>query len=259
MITNKKKENKRLKELELNKNYNYNTNNNLNKNSIIKTYIKGFDELIKGGFPKGSNILLSGTYGTGKTIFSLEYIYNGAIYDNENGLYITFEEKKESLIEQAKQFEWDFKKEEEKGRIKIISIGIEDISKHTVDEILDIIKNSNIKRCVIDSITTLSLITPENNNLEINKYSIKKFLYSFITKFNQNKEITTLFISQNNEKESDLISKYLCDGVIELSPNSLGGDYSRTIRITKLRKVKNNDGIHSLEINKKYGIIIHEI
>ena len=32
-----------------------------------KTCIKGFDNLIEGGFPKGSTILLSGTPGTGKT------------------------------------------------------------------------------------------------------------------------------------------------------------------------------------------------
>ena len=28
----------------------------------VKTHIKGFDELILGGFPKNSNILISGTY-----------------------------------------------------------------------------------------------------------------------------------------------------------------------------------------------------
>ena len=37
-----------------------------------KTGINGFDELIAGGFPKRSAILLSGTPGTGKTIFALE-------------------------------------------------------------------------------------------------------------------------------------------------------------------------------------------
>ena len=45
----------------------------------VPTYIPGFDKIIKGGFPKGSVILVSGTCGSGKTIFSGQYIWNGAI------------------------------------------------------------------------------------------------------------------------------------------------------------------------------------
>jgi circadian clock protein KaiC len=44
----------------------------------IKTGIKGFDNLIEGGFPKGSTTLLSGTPATAKTIFGLEFLINGA-------------------------------------------------------------------------------------------------------------------------------------------------------------------------------------
>ena len=37
----------------------------------IKTGINGLDELIEGGFPEKSTILVSGTPGTGKTLFCL--------------------------------------------------------------------------------------------------------------------------------------------------------------------------------------------
>ena len=57
----------------------------------VATGIPGFDELIEGGFPKNFVILLAGTPGTGKSIFSLEYIYNGASSLNENGVYITLD------------------------------------------------------------------------------------------------------------------------------------------------------------------------
>lgn len=59
-----------------------------------KSYIFGFDELVEGGFPDGSSILVNGSPGAGKTIFSLQYLVNGAINDNEKGIYFTFEEKK---------------------------------------------------------------------------------------------------------------------------------------------------------------------
>ena len=39
-------------------------------------------------YPEGFNVLLVGLPGTGKTIFGLQYLYNGAL-KGENGLYIT--------------------------------------------------------------------------------------------------------------------------------------------------------------------------
>lgn len=227
-------------------------------NQRIKTYIKGFDELIEGGFPQGSNILISGSAGTGKTIFSLQYLYNGAL-NNEKGIYFTFEEKKESLYEQAIQFGWDIEKLEKKDKIKIISIGTEDINNNTVKDIIEIIKNTKTKRIVIDSLTTLSYLTPENTqNGEINNYTIKKFLYSFITKFKDIKDLTVLVISQKDEKISDDIAEYLCDGVINIKYESMGGDFSRQLTIRKMRKTKNNEDLHPMEISKE-GIIIHNL
>ena len=85
----------------------------------VKTGIKGLDELIGGGLPKNSSILLSGEAGTGKTIFSLQFIYSGAKDFDEAGIYVTFEEKPEELRKEASQFGWDFKKYEAKKKIVI--------------------------------------------------------------------------------------------------------------------------------------------
>ena len=65
----------------------------------IPAGISGFDELTGGGFPENFVILLAGTPGTGKSIFSLEYIYNGATKFNENGAYITLEQTPFYFIE----------------------------------------------------------------------------------------------------------------------------------------------------------------
>jgi archaellum biogenesis ATPase FlaH len=45
----------------------------------VATKIKGFDQLVEGGFPKGSSIMVRGSTGTGKTIFCLQYLYQGAV------------------------------------------------------------------------------------------------------------------------------------------------------------------------------------
>ena len=43
----------------------------------VPTGIDGLDPLIEGGFPKGSLVLLAGNPGTGKTIFSMQFLYRG--------------------------------------------------------------------------------------------------------------------------------------------------------------------------------------
>ena len=76
----------------------------------IRTGIKGFDKLIQGGFPEASTILLTGSPGTGKTIFGLQFLYNGAARFRDKGLYVTFEQTERALLEQANLFGWNLEK-----------------------------------------------------------------------------------------------------------------------------------------------------
>ena len=43
----------------------------------IQTGIQGFDQLIYGGLPQGRSYLVSGEPGTGKTIFSIQFLLEG--------------------------------------------------------------------------------------------------------------------------------------------------------------------------------------
>ena len=94
----------------------------------VKTGIRGFDELVQGGFPIASTILLTGSPGTGKTIFGLQFLYNGASKFNEKGLYVTFEQTERALVEQAKLFGWDFEKYLKNKSIQILHISTREIN-----------------------------------------------------------------------------------------------------------------------------------
>lgn len=225
----------------------------------VKTHIPGFDKLVDGGLPEGSNILIMGTAGTGKTIFSLQYLYNGAVDEKENGIYFTFEEKKKALVEQAMQFGWDLEKLEKKGKLKIISIGSDDIGENTVSDILEVIENTKTKRVVIDSITTLSYLTPYTiSGGQATEQTIKKFLYSFLTRIKEFENVTGVFISQKDDILSNNIAQYICDGIINIEYETLGGDYSRHLTVRKMRKTKNNEDLHPMEISEK-GVIVHDL
>lgn len=245
-----------------------------------KTGIKGFDELVQGGFPKGSSILYTGTPGTGKTIFGLEYLYNGATKFKEKGLYVTFEESREEILAQGKQFGWDFKALEKQKLIAIMSVPARNISKETSEKIISMCKKQKIKRLVIDSLSTLSINAPifsvaENLSISevvnqstylsppvVGELMVKRFIYSFIDDLRNLTHTTTLLISENSVHSDflsrDTISEFLCDGVIVVTFESLGGAYSRSLLVRKMRQTRNDEDIHPLEIAKK-GIVVHSI
>ena len=229
----------------------------------VSTGIKGFDSLIEGGFPKGAAILLSGTPATGKTIFALQYLVNGAKDFNENSLYITFEEKRESLKTQAKQFGWNLDELEKKNKLIIRQISPNEISKNTIKEIIELAKECDIKRIAIDSLSTLSINTPSTymNVNEMNEYTIKRFIYSFVDELKQSDGITSILISQSLNDEDlsrDDVSEFICDGIVHLTFESMGGQFSRSLLVRKMRRTKNDEDIHPLEIGKS-GIVVHNI
>ncbi|MCG7840980.1 MAG: AAA family ATPase, partial [Methanomassiliicoccales archaeon] len=72
----------------------------------IQTGIPGLDDMIEGGFPFPSVILVSGTAGTGKTTFALKFLAEGAAR-GEQGLYFTtLSEPTQWMLRFSSQFEF---------------------------------------------------------------------------------------------------------------------------------------------------------
>lgn len=60
------------------------------------TGIRGLDEITGGGLPRGASTLVCGPAGSGKTVFGIEFILQGAAM-NESGVYLSFEETKDKV------------------------------------------------------------------------------------------------------------------------------------------------------------------
>ncbi len=229
----------------------------------IKTGIEGFDALVEGGIPLGSVILLSGTPGTGKTIFGLEFLYKGANESGEKCLYVTFEEKEGELKGQASQFGWNLDKLRESGNFQILSIPASSISKTTVNNITSIVEREGIKRVVVDSLSTLSINTPSVSPTaeDTGNFAVRRFIYLFIDKLKQLKGTTSILVSSTPDERSlssDSVSEFICDGIIYLTYESMGGAHSRNLHVRKMRRTKNDEDIHPLEISSK-GIVVHDL
>jgi KaiC/GvpD/RAD55 family RecA-like ATPase len=73
----------------------------------VKTGIPGLDGLIEGGFPRGSTIVVSGTAGSGKSIFGMNFISEGC-ENGEKCLYLTVEQSPDRIANQAMHFNWNY-------------------------------------------------------------------------------------------------------------------------------------------------------
>ncbi len=71
------------------------------------TGIPGFDEITRGGLPCGRVTLLLGGAGTGKTVFALQTLVNGARAYREPGIFVAFEEDTRQIVANAATFGWD--------------------------------------------------------------------------------------------------------------------------------------------------------
>src|SRR2546426_12294768 len=86
----------------------------------VKTGIKGLDDILFGGIPRGNIILVGGTAGTGETTLGVEFVYRRARQFNEPGVIVLFEVALDKLIRDAALFGWDLRELERERRLKII-------------------------------------------------------------------------------------------------------------------------------------------
>jgi circadian clock protein KaiC len=64
-----------------------------------RTGITGLDEVTFGGLPAGRPTLICGGPGCGKTLLATTFLVNGAVMFNEPGVFMSFEESGDDLIQ----------------------------------------------------------------------------------------------------------------------------------------------------------------
>jgi KaiC/GvpD/RAD55 family RecA-like ATPase len=78
--------------------------------------------LVDGGFHRGTVNTITGSSGTGKTVFASQFIQYG-IKDGEKGMIITPSESAEYLRrEMMSSFGWDFSEPEKRGMLSIVDV-----------------------------------------------------------------------------------------------------------------------------------------
>ncbi|MFH1256479.1 MAG: ATPase domain-containing protein [Candidatus Diapherotrites archaeon] len=212
----------------------------------VQTGIKGFDELVQGGIPRGSTVLLGGGAGTCKTIFGIHFIYQGAVKFNEPGLYVTLESNVKNITWNLENFGWDVKKLQDKNMVRVYKLNLnakENVEMQIdaeLDAIAQIVKEMGAKRIVVDSTTAFAVWIKEPG-------AIRSLLYRF-TEGLKELGCTSLLISETKGMRNDFsafgVEEFVADAVIALyfTPPH------RSIFVRKMRGTNHSKGVHPFEI-----------
>lgn len=74
------------------------------------TGLGGFDQITRGGLPRGRTTLLVGGPGSGKTIMALQFLVHGVRACKEPGIFVAFEESAQRIVMNAESFGWKLEK-----------------------------------------------------------------------------------------------------------------------------------------------------
>src|SRR3954469_23309032 len=92
------------------------------KNSSVEkleTGISSLEIIAKGGLPKNRTTLISGTAGSGKTVFAVQFLAAG-IERGEPGVFVTFEESASDVTKNMRSFGWDLSAWEKEGKLAFV-------------------------------------------------------------------------------------------------------------------------------------------
>ena len=88
---------------------------------IVSSGVPDLDAMLgRGGFYRGSSVLISGTAGTGKTSFACSFARSLAEH-GENVLYFTFEESPDQIVRNMSSIGIDLRQHLDSGRLRIIA------------------------------------------------------------------------------------------------------------------------------------------
>jgi len=220
---------------------------------ILKTGIPGLDEIFEGGIRRSNSILVSGCPGTGKTIFSIQFLYEGAKM-GEPGLYITTEEKASEIKSYANSLGLNLEKFEKKGLIFFCENLFRDSVKLiSLETPLKTIKTKNIKRVILDGLTLFEYLYSDN----INEY--RRGILRFLSQVKQT-NATLLATSERSNLDFNNISykpeDFLFNGLIFLAAVRKGYSFERVLTVVKMRGQKHSINLYPFSIGHG-GIKIH--
>jgi len=240
----------------------------------IKTHIKGLDAHIQDGIPQGHITLIAGAAGTMKSSVSFNVLYNEAVKNGRNGLYLSLEQSYSSILNHMTNMDFDMTKvnlvvikdlanigeaiekinSSSTGSLILVDVGcirkeIRDVKLEENRSWLNVIKNI-LKKIKAESKLDLFTLDSLSALYVLSKFSNPRIELFHIFEFLRDLGLTSYLISEtplDGSRFGEFNEDFLSDGIIYIHLNSYRRRQIREISVIKMRTTKCNHDIFSLE------------
>ena len=205
--------------------------------------IEGLDNMIQGGVPERSLMVVMGAAGTGKTTFGLQFIKHG-LERGEPAVFIALEETHEGVVSTADDKGWDFSGYAAEDQLAVIDLDPIEMANSLASirsELPALVNEFGATRLVLDSVSLLEMM-----------YDSQATRRNQIFDFTQSLKragVTTMLTSEASEQTPYAsrfgIIEYLTDAVFVLRyirPE----DFRETRLAVEIQKIRNAN--HSREM-----------
>ncbi len=203
-----------------------------------RTGIKGLDEITGGGLPQGRSTLVCGSAGCGKTVLGMEFLVRGATEWDEPGVFMSFEETENDLMQNFRPFGFDLPSLIERKKIAFDYVfvdrgEIQETGEYDLEGLFIrlalAIDQVGAKRVVLDTIE--SLFSGFTND-GILRAELRR-LFSWL----KEKGVTALITAEQGRETLTRhgLEEYVADCVIALDHRVIDQISTRRLRVVKYR------------------------
>ena len=199
-----------------------------------KTGISELDNVLGGGIPEDSIVLLAGPSGSGKTLLCFQWLFEG-VRNGENGIYISITEPLFKSLKNLEKLSFYDRDAVVSEKLKLIDVR-EVYSDHSFEyeKFLHFIEKqvaeANAKRLCIDSITALAYSISD-------KADIRTFIFE-LGKILGTRGCTTVITSEVTEPNKFSVygvEEFISDVILRLDQVRVKGELERVLQIIKVR------------------------
>ena len=217
----------------------------------VTSDVEGLDALLGGGVEQGSSTLILGPAGTGKSLFSLQFIA-AAVKRGEKAALFLFDEEIGLLFDRMRTMGFDLQAMRDSGGLYIEQVDAAELSPgefaHRVRASVDA---AHAKTVVVDSLNGYQAAMPEENSLTLHVHELLQYL-------NRQGANTFLTVAQHGlvgDMKSPVDVTYLADTVILLRYFEALGRVRRAVSVIKKRTGVHEETIREFRIGSA-GLVI---
>ena len=213
----------------------------------IELGIEGLDEMIQGGVPERSLMVVMGAAGTGKTTFALQFLERG-MDRGETGVFITLEQNRDAVFQSATEKGWKFETHVADDRLAILDLDPIEMANSLASirgDLPRLVDDFGADRVVLDSVSLLEMMYDDQAERRTEVFDFARSL--------KQAGVTTMVTSEASENNPFAsrygIIEYLTDAVFVLQ--YVRSEFQETRLAVEIQKIR--DANHSRE-TKPYEI-----